>query len=67
LDSELVPNLSVPASADEHWEIQNGERAEITGAFQSRGAGVESSEPNFVQPLRQHVADMKHGFSYVTG
>src|SRR5438093_5811717 len=29
--------------------------------FSPRG-GVESTAPNFVQPLRKRVADMKHGF-----
>jgi hypothetical protein len=43
--------------------IQNVEKGHKSRPrFSPGGAGVESTTPNVVQPLRKRAAEMKHGF-----
>src|SRR2546425_13170852 len=59
----LFPNLSTLVSANENpGDSEQRGRRKSRAHFSPGGAGVESTAPNFVQPLRKRVADMKHGF-----
>src|SRR6266849_6263146 len=59
----LFPNLSTLVSANEDaWDSERRGGRKSRAHFSPGGAGVESTAPNFVQPLRKRVADMKHGF-----
>ncbi len=61
--SQLIPNLSTLVSGNENsWDSGRREGRKSLPRFSPGDAGVESTAPNFVQPLRKRVADMKHGF-----
>jgi len=61
--SSLFPNFSTLVSANENpWDSERRGGCKSRAHFSPEGAGVESTAPNFVQPLRKRVADMKHGF-----
>jgi len=60
---QLIPNLSTLVSGNENsWASERREGRRSLPRFSPGDAGVESTAPNFVQPLRKRVADMKHGF-----
>src|SRR5690349_15534697 len=59
----LFPNFSTLVSANENpWDSERRGGCKSRAHFSPEDAGVESTAPNFVQPLRKRVADMKHGF-----
>ena len=61
----LFPNFSTLVSANENpWDSERRGGSKSRAHFSPGGAGVESTAPNFVQPLRKRVAEMKHGFEF---
>src|SRR5260370_36197567 len=61
--SQLVPKPLSSGVADENsWISETATGRKSRAHFSPGGAGVESTGPNFLQPLRKRVADCEHGF-----